>query len=92
MVQGRFILRSKGESSLSKKCKAKVDNDWLEAEYVGVFQYSDIIQPSIAVGGHAGGTIAFPVAVVSLNGKLLQVKIQDVRLSSGIIDVASAMK
>lgn len=33
---------------------------------LGIFQVSDVIPPSNLVGGHAGGVIAYPVAIIEL--------------------------
>lgn len=40
----------------------------------GIFQYYGVIQPSNLVGGHIGGQIAYPVAVIEHeNGDIEQV-------------------
>ena len=39
---------------------------------LGVFQYSDIIEPAVALGGHSGGVIAYPVAVVEFEDTSIQ--------------------
>lgn len=49
-----------------------------EALLVGVFQRSTVIEPSIGIGGHSGGVVAFPVAVVKVGGKLKEVMVSDV--------------
>lgn len=45
----------------------------MEAEFIGVYQYSNVVAPSPMVGGHPGGVIAYPVALVKLHGKLKEV-------------------
>lgn len=64
--------------SLDEECYIKENSDWVEAEFVGVFQYSDVIQPSVMIGGHSGGVIAYPVAIVKLDGKFKEVKLSNV--------------
>lgn len=55
-----------------KICKAKIDDKWQTVTFHGVFQYSDVIAPSPMVGGHPGGIIAYPIAVVEYeSGKLI---------------------
>lgn len=47
----------------------------------GIYQKSYIIGESYAIGGHKGGQIAFPIAVVeSSNGSLIEVPIQDIKI------------
>ncbi|MFT8709469.1 MAG: hypothetical protein ABF820_08580 [Sporolactobacillus sp.] len=62
-----------------KKCKVFIKSEWVEAEYVGVFQISDVIGESPMIGGHHGGVIAFPVVVAKVNDKLQQFALQKVR-------------
>lgn len=46
----------------------------------GVFQQSDIYAPSLMVGGHQGGVIAEPVAVIEIEGgQTMLVNINSVR-------------
>ncbi|MDU5417006.1 hypothetical protein [Peptoniphilus harei] len=47
-----------------KKCEALCNGEKYTADFYGVFQLSTVIAPSIMVGGHPGGVIAYPVAVV----------------------------
>lgn len=49
-----------------------------EAEFIGVYQYSQVIEPSPMIGGHPGGVIAYPIAIVKLNEKLKEVKLSDI--------------
>ena len=62
-----------------KTCKAKVNGEWVEVLFHGVFQYSDVISPSLMVGGHNGGVIAYPVAVVELENQLLMRSVDSVK-------------
>lgn len=56
--------------------------EWRKAEFMGLFQYSEVIGPSLIQGGHNGGVIAFPMAVVKIDGELQNIKINKVRFSS----------
>lgn len=59
----------------SRKCK--VLNE--PAYFHGIFQSASVVEPSCMVGGHNGGQVAYPVAVVeSLRGTLRTVQIGDV--------------
>lgn len=41
----------------------------------GFYQKSDLIPPSLAVGGHSGGVIAYPVAIIEdKKGELMEVE------------------
>lgn len=60
-------------------CKAKINGEWVEVPFRGVFQYSDVIAPSPMIGGHKGGTIAYPVAVVELDNQLIMRNIDSVK-------------
>lgn len=62
-----------------KICKAKVDGSWKEVPFYGVFQYSNVIEPALRVGGHPGGVIAYPVAVVELDNQLIMRSIDSVK-------------
>ncbi|OIJ12688.1 hypothetical protein BKP37_12875 [Anaerobacillus alkalilacustris] len=55
-----------------------LENELLEAEFIGVFQYSHVLDPSPMIGGHSGGVIAYPIAVVKLDEKLKEVKLSDI--------------
>lgn len=49
---------------MMKKCEVRNNGEKRTADFYGVFQLSTIIAPSLMVGGHTGGVIAYPVAVV----------------------------
>ncbi|MGY0692965.1 hypothetical protein ACW2QC_09280 [Virgibacillus sp. FSP13] len=66
-----------------KDCYIKVKSDWVEAEFIGVYQYSDVIGASPMVGGHPGGVIAYPLAVVRIGGKFKEVKLANVLFKEG---------
>lgn len=41
----------------------------------GIFQHSYVIPPSLMVGGHNGGQIAYPIAVIEYeNGDIKQIQ------------------
>ncbi|MFJ5771422.1 hypothetical protein [Psychrobacillus sp. NPDC093180] len=63
---------------MDKECYVKVQSDWLKGEFIGIFQHSEVLNPSPIRGGHNGGTIAFPIAVVRLNEQLKEVKLSDI--------------
>lgn len=63
---------------MNKDCFVEVKSVWLKAEFIGVFQRSDVIAPSPMVGGHPGGVIAYPIAVVNLDGMFKEVKLSSV--------------
>lgn len=62
------------------KVRVKTGNgEEVIGEFMGIFQMSDVIPPSSMVGGHTGGVVSMPVAVVKLEtGELKQSKIGDV--------------
>ena len=47
-----------------KKCEVHCNDKKYTADFYGVFQLSTVIDPSPMIGGHPGGVIAYPVAVV----------------------------
>ena len=59
-------------------CYVRVKSNLVEAKFLGVFQQSDVVDASPLRGGHSGGVVAYPVAVVKMNGKLLKVSISNV--------------
>lgn len=63
---------------MDKDCYVKIKELILEAEFIGVFQHSDIISPSPMLGGHKGGVIAYPIAIVKINESLKEVKLTDI--------------
>lgn len=65
-----------------RKCQVKINTEWVEVEFVGVFQYSKVIEPSLMVGGHSGGVIAYPIAVVKTESGLRNVGLSDVRFET----------
>lgn len=50
----------------------KYNDEWVKL--LGIFQVSNVIPPSLVVGGHTGGVIAYPVAIIELeNGEVKNV-------------------
>jgi len=48
----------------------------------GFFQRSGVVEPSPMVGGHPGGTVAYPIAVIELeDGQVLEVRPGMIRMS-----------
>lgn len=62
-------------------CFTIYKGEWVEAKYLGLFQFSKVIEPSPMIGGHPGGVIAYPVAVVKLYDKLVKVDLAKVKFS-----------
>ena len=49
----------------------------------GFFQRSMVIKPSIMVGGHSGGVIAYPVAIIEdKKGELMEVEATSIQFVS----------
>lgn len=61
-------------NSLDKDCYVDIKGDLVEAEFKGVYQYSNVVGASPMIGGHSGGVIAYPIALVRLQGKLKEVE------------------
>lgn len=63
-----------------KPCLVKIkSDDWRMAELIGIFQYSNVVDPSPFIGGHSGGVIAFPVAVVRIGDELKEVSVASIK-------------
>lgn len=46
-----------------------------KALFHGWFNISDVIGPSIAIGGHPGGTVSYPIGIVELeDGSVVEVQ------------------
>ncbi len=68
-------------------CYIKIKKDWEKAKFVGVFQRSQVIPPSIAAGGHSGGVVAYPVAVVLLeNGEMDEIYVNRVKFDKEVTE------
>lgn len=62
---------------MNKDCYININDDLVEGEFVGIYQYSNVIDPSPMLGGHDGGVIAYPIAIVKISGKLKEVDISE---------------
>lgn len=62
------------------RCKYLNDEgEIVVAELYVFFQFSSIIPPSLRIGGHNGGVIAYPVAVIGDRGHIRQIKINRIK-------------
>lgn len=58
-----------------RKCEVKIDAQFVMATFHGFFQRARVIEPSPMIGGHPGGTVAYPVALVEFeNGQVVGVE------------------
>jgi hypothetical protein len=58
-----------------KTCLVSVGKDrWEKAEFHGFYQFSNVVDASPFAGGHPGGVIAYPVALVEIDGELKEVR------------------
>lgn len=65
---------------MMNRCKYLNDEgEIVVADLYGIFQYSTIIQPSLMIGGDAGGVIAYPIAVIGVRGKLKEIKVTRIK-------------
>ena len=62
------------------KCKALINDEWVEAEFFGIFQKAWSIGESSLRGGHNAGQIAFPVAVVKYDGRFYELVLERVKV------------
>ena len=53
--------------------------DWIPAKFHGIYQHSKIVPSSPFQGGHSGGTVTFPVAVVEDSNGLHEVEVWRVK-------------
>lgn len=56
------------------KCKVNIGRETFDGEFMGMFQFSEVMSPSLMVTGHTGGVVAYPVAVVKVGRFLKQVR------------------
>lgn len=59
------------------KVFVKIGKETVEGELIGVFQYSQPIGESPMIGGHNGGVVAYPVAVVKVGDGLKEVPVSE---------------
>lgn len=60
------------------KVSVEIGRETVDGELIGVFQYSKPIGESPLIGGHTGGVVAYPVAVVKIKNELKEVPINRV--------------
>lgn len=60
------------------ECYVKIGDELIEAEFIGIYQYSKVLNPSPMIGGHPGGVVAYPIALVKIDGKFKQVRTHEV--------------
>ncbi|MBF1188254.1 MAG: hypothetical protein HXM02_09340 [[Eubacterium] sulci] len=60
-------------------CTYKTKKGEVKAIFHGVYQRSEIVCPSLMLGGHPGGVVACPVAVIERSGKLEEVDLCDIK-------------
>lgn len=59
------------------------ETEWVAADLYDFYQFSKPIEPSLLKGGHPGGLIAYPIALVRLeNGEFMTVNANEVRMKS----------
>lgn len=63
----------------TSKCKALINDEWVEAEFFGIFQKAWTIGESLIVGGHSAGQIAFAVVVVKYDGSFYELGLERVK-------------
>jgi hypothetical protein len=50
----------------------------VEGTFMGLFQHSYTHGDSLIVGGFKAGTVAYPIAIVEINGKMSEVRISQI--------------
>lgn len=60
------------------KVQVRIKKETVEGELIGVFQYSQPIGESPLIGGHPGGIVAYPVAIVKVGNDLKEVPVNKV--------------
>lgn len=61
-----------------KKCEVHTHGKKYTADFYGIFQVSTVIDPSPMIGGHPGGVIAYPVAIVDFGDGLINLPIEKI--------------
>lgn len=56
----------------------KKDKKQYEGTFHGIYQYSYTHGDSLMIGGFKAGTVAYPIAVVEIDGQLQEVKVNQV--------------
>lgn len=58
----------------------------VQGTFMGLFQHSHTHGDSLIAGGFKAGTVAYPIAVVEINGKMSEVRISQIEF----LDVAKS--
>ncbi|MFS0952439.1 hypothetical protein ACFC3A_12545 [Enterococcus thailandicus] len=75
------LIPCKVEIIKKRKHGFVVETEWVNAGLYDFYQYSEPISPSPMVGGHPGGVVAYPCAVVRLeSGEFKTVKANQVSM------------
>lgn len=64
-----------------EKCSVYIKGEVVDCIFMGIFQRSRVIDASPFIGGHPGGVVSGPVAVVKVSGRLEEVELKDVKFS-----------
>lgn len=72
------ILPPYGCEPSGTDCHIKIKGEYYPAKFIEIFQSSNVIGESAMIGGHRGGVVAYPVAVVRFGTSFKQVNISDV--------------
>lgn len=71
----------------TRPCLVTFDNKKpVQGTFIGVFQYSFTHGDSAMIGGFKAGTIAYPIAVVEINGKMLEVRVSQIEFLDVVKD------
>ena len=62
------------------------DKKQYQGQFMGIFQHSHTHGDSMLIGGFKAGTVAYPIAVVEINGKMQEVRVHQVEF----LDVAKS--
>ena len=62
------------------------DKKQVEGTFMGLFQHSYTHGDSLIAGGFKAGTVAYPIAIVEINGKMSEVRISQIEF----LDVAKS--
>lgn len=68
----------------------KKDKKQYEGTFHGIYQYSYTHGDSLMIGGFKAGTVAHPIAVVEINGKLHEVRVSQVEFLDVVKEEALA--
>lgn len=58
----------------------------IQGTFMGLFQHSHTHGDSLIAGGFKAGTVAYPIAIVEINGKMQEVRISQIEF----LDVAKS--